>query len=229
MDWDLPAVLAACDKAEAALSNGRDARAAELWGRAVTSAQALRQPDCLVVAYLQCMQCRAHLLAVTLEDKEHKGDARTTTPLAAEHFKALHMVTNDIPGGRTAIAAAAPKRLSGHVPLLDVQIPALLRLVNSPGAEQVLPPLALATAITANVASVWPRLRAAGLLRPTSTSVLPTYYITVAIELVHCLGMEREPMLVKPLRAMLRELPPVVTVSDGLRSVLQMCHHLVRE
>ena len=149
--------------------------------------------------------------------------------LRYEHFKALHMITNNIPGGRAAMAAAAPKRLSGHVPLLDVQIPALLRLVNAPGAEQVLPPLALATAITANVANVWPRLRAAGLLRPTSTSVLPAYYITLAVELVHCLGMEREPMLARPLRAMLRELPPAVTYSDTLRKVLQVCHHLVRE
>ena len=65
---DLSAVYAATDKAMATLSTGRVARAAELWGRAVAEAQALQQPDCLVVAFLQCMQCSTVLATTSLEE-----------------------------------------------------------------------------------------------------------------------------------------------------------------
>ena len=66
---DLSAVLAATYKAVAAERAGRDARAAELWGRAITAAQALRQPDCLVELLLLCLQCREQLLTVAMDEK----------------------------------------------------------------------------------------------------------------------------------------------------------------
>ena len=152
--------------------------------------------------------------------------------LRYEHLKALHLVTIDTRGGFPVTAESAARRISRRVGLLDAQLPWLQQLLDTGGAAQenpAVPPIVLATAITAGVASVWPRLRAAGLLRPTSTNTVPANYITLAIQLVHCLGMERDPMLAKPLRSMLRELQPMATYSNNMRLVVQMCHHLVRE
>ena len=153
--------------------------------------------------------------------------------LRYEHIKALHLMTIDAPGGVFPTAERAAKRMSRRVGLLDTQLPWLQRRLDDAGAAEqdnpVVPPLVLATAVTAGVASMWSRLRAAGLLRPTSTSTLPASCIMLTIQLVHGLGMEREPMLAKPLRAMLRELPPMPWLGSNLRMVLQLCNHLIRE
>ena len=66
---DLPAVNAFVKQATAAECANRDARAAELWGRAVVAAQALRQPDCLVAAFLRCLRCKALLFSSSLGEK----------------------------------------------------------------------------------------------------------------------------------------------------------------
>ena len=151
--------------------------------------------------------------------------------LRCEHLKALHLVIIDMRDGvLRPTAATTAKRLSHRVPLLDVQLPALQALVDAgiaEGDEAVAPPFVLATAITAGVAAMWQRLRAAGLLRPTSTSSLPANLIMLIIQLVHCLGMERE--LAKPLRAMLRELPPSPCFSANMQLIIKMCHDVVRD
>ena len=64
---DLTAVYAAADKAQAAEEGDRLVRSADLWGRAATAAQELRQTDCLVVAYLRCLQCHALMQAALME------------------------------------------------------------------------------------------------------------------------------------------------------------------
>ena len=63
---DLSGVFAATEKALAAQDALRHARAGELFGRAVAAAQALRQPDCLLVALLQCWQGKALLTTAAL-------------------------------------------------------------------------------------------------------------------------------------------------------------------
>ena len=67
---DLSGVDAVADKACSALVAGRVARSAELFGRAVAAAQALRQPDCLVVAFLQCLHARALLATASLPETD---------------------------------------------------------------------------------------------------------------------------------------------------------------
>ena len=79
--WTFPLFLPPSTRRHAAAecSGSRKARAAELWGRTVTAAQALRQPDCLVVTYLQCLQFHAQVHAVILEDgEEHRGISKQT-------------------------------------------------------------------------------------------------------------------------------------------------------
>ena len=149
--------------------------------------------------------------------------------LRFEHLRVLHKVTIDVQGNAPATAASVCKRLTRRVALLDAQQPLLEQLAAAGGAEQSLPPLVLATALTAGVANVWPRLRAAGMLRPTSTNTLPANYITLTIQLVHCLGAAREPMLAMPLRAMLQELQPMPWLGGTMRMVVQLCRRMVRE
>ena len=148
--------------------------------------------------------------------------------LRFEHLKVLHRVTIDMQGGMRATTASAAKRLTGRVALLDAQLPALEQPAGAGGVESI-QPLMLATAITAGVANMWPRLRAAGMLRATSTNMLPANYITLTIQLVQCLGAEREAMLAKPLRAMLRELPPMSSLSDTMRLVIMSCNYMLGE
>jgi hypothetical protein len=52
---DISAVNALTAKATALSNKGRDARAGELYAAAISAAQALAQPDCLIVAYLQVL------------------------------------------------------------------------------------------------------------------------------------------------------------------------------
>ena len=141
--------------------------------------------------------------------------------LRFEHLRVLHKVTMDM----STTAESAAKRLTGRVALLDEQLPLLRQLTRADGV----PPLLLAAAITAGVTHMWPRLRAAGMLRSTSTNTLPANYIMLAIQLVQCLGAEREPMLATPLRAMLQELQPMPWLGDTMRELIQLSNFMVRK
>ena len=168
------------------------------------------------------------------------------------HIKALHLATIEMQGGVYPTAADMTERLCSLVPLLDSQLPALFE-ADPRDAGRFMPP-ALASAIVAAVEGAWPRLRAAGLLRDTCTNTLPVNFVCLAIQLVQALGMNHEPDVVRcvtvarmpppalpeccsdrsardgrPLRAMLRELPPMVGFSENMQMIVKKCSAMVGE
>ena len=148
--------------------------------------------------------------------------------LLSERLQTLHLVTVEAHDGALPTAASTAARLSGHVPMLDRQLPSLRIIVSAPGAQPTFPPDALATAITGGTAAMWPRLRAAGLLRSSSSNPRPVELLSFTIQLVQCLGMAGDPTLAGPLSAMLRELPPKENFSEDLQMVVAMSHLMLR-
>jgi hypothetical protein len=82
---DVSRVVALANKAVTLECRGHCARAAEVYAEAVTAAQALHQPDCVIVAYLQAARANPLL-----------GHANTAGVPAARHVELMRMAFLDL-------------------------------------------------------------------------------------------------------------------------------------
>jgi hypothetical protein len=75
---DVSRVVALTNKAVTLTSRGHFVRAAEIYADAVTAAQTLRQPDCLIVTYLQAARADAQPVRLVERQQQSVGSGGRT-------------------------------------------------------------------------------------------------------------------------------------------------------
>jgi hypothetical protein len=128
---DVSGVIALTNAAvDAALSN-RDARAAELYGRAVVAAQALQQPDCAIVAFLQVYQAQRIALHAEMPGVPPAEAANLWRTALSELLPAAFATVQR----RIAAGTLSPGACCAHE---EAWYGALMHRANGPGGEPAL-------------------------------------------------------------------------------------------